>query len=177
MFKGCISLEKAPELPATTLKYGCYDSMFYGCCSLEIAPYLPALKLTNRCYHKMFYDCPSLMYIEAAFNSYDIDYYAPIQQIKNTGDKYMLNVPKLGDTIRPIGDTTNLIDITKVQILTNDSSYINLQLSEISLDRDYALSGCTYLMLGGTTNGNSFNLNKIAKFSTFAVNNTYNENG
>ena len=31
-------LTTAPELPATDLKDGCYDSMFYGCTSLTEAP-------------------------------------------------------------------------------------------------------------------------------------------
>jgi hypothetical protein len=31
MFEGCRSLTQAPELPATTLAEGCYDSMFINC--------------------------------------------------------------------------------------------------------------------------------------------------
>lgn len=35
MFRGCTSLTTAPELPATTLTSGCYDSMFEGCTNLN----------------------------------------------------------------------------------------------------------------------------------------------
>ena len=34
LFAWCTSLTSAPELPATTLAYGCYGGMFYGCTSL-----------------------------------------------------------------------------------------------------------------------------------------------
>lgn len=35
MFKGCLSLTTAPELPATTLTSGCYSEMFSGCTNLN----------------------------------------------------------------------------------------------------------------------------------------------
>jgi hypothetical protein len=35
MFYGCTSLVTAPELPATTLANGCYQSMFGGCSKLN----------------------------------------------------------------------------------------------------------------------------------------------
>ena len=35
MFEVCTSLTTAPELPATTLKGGCYSSMFRGCTKLN----------------------------------------------------------------------------------------------------------------------------------------------
>ena len=35
MFDGCISLTTAPELPATTLVYQCYNDMFQNCTSLN----------------------------------------------------------------------------------------------------------------------------------------------
>ncbi len=35
MFYGCTALTKAPELPATTLKMGCYSQMFKGCSNLK----------------------------------------------------------------------------------------------------------------------------------------------
>jgi len=42
MFRGCISLKKAPELPATELTDTCYCAMFKGCTSLVKPPKLPA---------------------------------------------------------------------------------------------------------------------------------------
>ena len=50
MFTGCSSLTKAPELPATELKEGCYLNMFNECTSLIQAPELPATVLDNSCY-------------------------------------------------------------------------------------------------------------------------------
>lgn len=49
-------------LPATSLYYGCYESMFSGCGLLVTAPKkLPATYLTERCYASMFKDCISLL--------------------------------------------------------------------------------------------------------------------
>ena len=60
LFKGCTSLTQAPELPATTLAYGCYSNMFYGCTSLTQAPALSATTLESSCYGGMFYNCTAL---------------------------------------------------------------------------------------------------------------------
>ena len=59
LFSGA-ALTTAPELPATTLAYGCYASMFQGCTSLTQAPVLPAYDLTGFCYYYMFENCTSL---------------------------------------------------------------------------------------------------------------------
>ena len=60
MFQYCVNLITAPELPATTLAQGCYNSMFYGCTSLTQAPELPATTLAQGCYGDMFYGCTGL---------------------------------------------------------------------------------------------------------------------
>ena len=60
LFKDCVQLTSAPNLPATTLFSNCYDSMFYGCTSLAQAPELPATTLAYSCYSKMFLDCGQL---------------------------------------------------------------------------------------------------------------------
>lgn len=60
MFQGCTALERAPELPATTLASYCYESMFSGCTSLTLAPALPATSLALGCYGGMFFGCSSL---------------------------------------------------------------------------------------------------------------------
>ena len=62
LFLGCTALTRAPKLPATTLKSGCYRRMFEGCTSLEEPPVLPATELTSECYHSMFKGCTSLKY-------------------------------------------------------------------------------------------------------------------
>ena len=69
MFNRCTSLVNAPELPATSLANGCYNSMFYGCTSLVNAPELPATSLANDCYNGMFYGCTSLNYVKALFTT------------------------------------------------------------------------------------------------------------
>ena len=53
LFSGT-TLTTVPELPATTLAYGCYAMMFNGCLSLTQAPELPATTLANYCYYNMF---------------------------------------------------------------------------------------------------------------------------
>ena len=63
MFRGCISLTQAPELPATTLADNCYRDMFWGCTSLTQAPALPATTLTPSCYRGMFQGCTNLTQI------------------------------------------------------------------------------------------------------------------
>lgn len=88
MFKGCINLLSAPELPATTmtgvqcykemfsgceslvnpptilpamsLQSGCYEYMFLGCKSMSVAPKLPATVMALDCYYGMFTECSSL---------------------------------------------------------------------------------------------------------------------
>ena len=60
LFRDCTTLVTPPELPATTLKYGCYIGMFYGCTSLTTAPALPATRLANYCYNGMLSNCTSL---------------------------------------------------------------------------------------------------------------------
>ena len=64
MFCGCIRLTTLPSglLPATTMKYYCYQSMFIGCRGLTTVPsdLLPAKTLAEYCYQSMFSDCKSL---------------------------------------------------------------------------------------------------------------------
>ena len=61
LFRGCVSLTRSPELPATALSPSCYSSMFKYCKGLTQAPVLPATRLANRCYDSMFSDCDSLI--------------------------------------------------------------------------------------------------------------------
>ena len=60
LFRDCIALTTAPELPATTLAEGCYSGMFYGCTALTKAPEPPATTLAENCYNRMFYGCTAL---------------------------------------------------------------------------------------------------------------------
>lgn len=48
------------ELPATTLKVGCYYKMFAECSRLSAAPALPATELEPYCYEQMFHMCSNL---------------------------------------------------------------------------------------------------------------------
>ena len=56
------SIVNAPELPAETLKEGCYHAMFGDCYSLEEAPELNAKVFEPNCYSYMFYNCTKLHY-------------------------------------------------------------------------------------------------------------------
>ena len=60
MFRGCINLTAAPELPATTLANNCYQDMFFWCMNLTTAPELPATTLAYSCCQYMFDGCTSL---------------------------------------------------------------------------------------------------------------------
>lgn len=55
-----LSLSTPPELPATTLKKGCYENMFFNCTALNKVPNLPATELKDGCYDRMFSGCTSL---------------------------------------------------------------------------------------------------------------------
>ena len=70
MFNGCSSLTQAPELPTTTLAGFCYYCMFQGCTSLTKAPELPAYDLVDNCYAYMFQGCTSLNYVSAGFDNW-----------------------------------------------------------------------------------------------------------
>lgn len=68
MFRQCSWLLSAcEELPAMTLEYQCYYYMFYQCIRMETAPILPALNLASQSYNYMFYSCSQLNYIKAMF--------------------------------------------------------------------------------------------------------------
>lgn len=47
MFKDCVSLINAPELPAIKLASNCYENMFRNCTSLTETPEFPATTLAN----------------------------------------------------------------------------------------------------------------------------------
>ena len=59
LFEGT-SITSSPELPATTLKYGCYSNMFAFCKNITVVPELPAKTLAHSCYSGMFEGCSSL---------------------------------------------------------------------------------------------------------------------
>lgn len=62
MFYNCTALTEVSELPATTLGQYCYESMFRNCSSLRTVPerMLPAQTLSVGCYYEMFLACRSL---------------------------------------------------------------------------------------------------------------------
>lgn len=69
MFNGCTYLTMAPELPATSLTYSCYNSMFSGCTSLTTAPVLPAPSVPQYGYYQMFFGCAQLNYVKCLATS------------------------------------------------------------------------------------------------------------
>lgn len=60
LFKDCVGLTNAPNLPSTTLSDSCYYTMFQGCTSLISSPELPSMLIADKCYAGMFYECSSL---------------------------------------------------------------------------------------------------------------------
>ena len=84
MFQNCQNLTTAPDLPATTLANWCYYSMFSGCTALTTAPELPAYTLVDSCYTGMFAGCSQLNYVLVGFDNwvqYATDNWLP----QNTG--------------------------------------------------------------------------------------------
>ena len=84
MFQGCTSLTQAPALPAEYLADFCYYYMFESCTSLTQAPELPAYQLVDSCYAYMFQGCTSLNYVSVGFDNWvqqATDYWLP----ENTG--------------------------------------------------------------------------------------------
>ena len=84
MFNGCLSLTQAPVLPAKTLAVFCYYSMFQGCTSLTQAPELPADDLVDNCYAYMFQGCTSLNYVSVGFDNW-VQYATEDWLPENTG--------------------------------------------------------------------------------------------
>ena len=70
LFSGA-ALTTAPELPATTLAYGCYGFMFHNCAYLTKAPELPATELADNCYYSMFSGCLNLNYVKVGFDDWN----------------------------------------------------------------------------------------------------------
>ena len=70
MFSRCSLLTQAPALPATTLADFCYYYMFENCTSLTKAPELPADTLVDNCYAYMFQGCTSLNYVSVGFGDW-----------------------------------------------------------------------------------------------------------
>ena len=70
MFQNCQNLTTAPDLPATTLANWCYYGMFYSCTALTTAPELPAYTLVDSCYAGMFAGCSQLNYVSVGFDNW-----------------------------------------------------------------------------------------------------------
>lgn len=60
LFRGCISLTKAPVLSSLVIENNSYAYMFEGCVSLGVAPDLPAYSIGSASYYSMFSGCTSL---------------------------------------------------------------------------------------------------------------------
>lgn len=66
LFEGCAGIRSAEHLILPdNVATGCYNSMFKDCINLTTAPELPATSVTyQNCYANMFYGCTSLDYIK-----------------------------------------------------------------------------------------------------------------
>ncbi|MCR5608839.1 MAG: InlB B-repeat-containing protein [Lachnospiraceae bacterium] len=79
-------------MPATTLTYYCYNGMFKGCTSLEEAPELPATTLANSCYYNMFNNCAGIKLSEIENDEYSIPYRVPASGDGITANKALSNM-------------------------------------------------------------------------------------
>ena len=71
MFRDCTYLNTIPNLPATTLAYGCYGYMFSDCTGLVETPdgwYLPAQATASSSCYAMFGGCSKLQKIAVAYS-------------------------------------------------------------------------------------------------------------
>ena len=99
MFQGCTSLTQAPVLPAEGLAEFCYYYMFENCTALTTAPELPTYQLVESCYAYMFQGCTSLNYVSVGFDNW----------MPNATDNWLNNVAATGTFVCPptlLGNTT-----------------------------------------------------------------------
>ena len=109
MFNNCTSLTKAPVLPATTLADFCYYYMFENCTALTEAPELPAYQLVDSCYAYMFQGCTSLNYVSVGFDNWyptnATDNW--LNNVASTGT-FVCNSTLLGNTPEDIRSTSTV---------------------------------------------------------------------
>ena len=91
MFNNCTSLTKAPALPAEGLAEFCYYYMFENCTALTEAPELPAYQLVDSCYAYMFQGCKSLNYVKVWLDNW----------VQQTTDNWLTTVAATGTFVCP----------------------------------------------------------------------------
>ena len=91
MFQNCSLLTQAPVLPTEYLADFCYYYMFENCTSLTEAPELPAYQLIESCYAYMFQGCTSLNYVSVGFDNW----------MQNATDSWLNNVAATGTFVCP----------------------------------------------------------------------------
>ena len=98
MFDNCSLLTQAPVLPTEYLADFCYYYMFENCTALTQAPELPAYQLVDNCYSYMFQGCTSLNYVAAGFDNW----------VQNATSDWLNSVAATGTFVCP----STLIDNT-----------------------------------------------------------------
>ena len=99
MFNNCSLLTQAPVLPTEGLAEFCYYYMFENCTALTQAPELPAYQLVDSCYAYMFQGCTSLNYVSVGFDNW----------MPSATDNWLNNVAATGTFVCPptlLGNTT-----------------------------------------------------------------------
>ena len=124
MFDGCTNLNSAPALPATTLASVCYQQMFSGCTNLKTAPKLPATTLADYCYERMFAGCTNLT---------SVTMLAPSDQITSKKDCCK-------DWLLDAGTAEN---ITRTLILKDEAAYDALEAETHYLPAIWKKGSCT----------------------------------
>lgn len=135
MFRGCNSLTRTPELPATILAQECYQYMFASCANLIEVTSLPATTLAENCYAKMFRECSNLVSVcilpatTMATSCYDSMFY---------GCTSLVNAPELPATTLAQGCYGYMFQ--NCSSLVNGPSIIPAEVS--------ALGCCGYMFAG-----------------------------
>ena len=157
LFKDCVVLTSAPELPATTLANYCYSNMFYGCTSLEKAPELKATELANNCYSYMFSNCtsltsaPELKATTLAYQCYHsmFQYCTKLSTVTMLApsDQILGNTNCCNNWLYRAGTDTNIKSCTlKVQ---DRDAYTALKSKTDYLPTDWQIGNCTVLNKDG----------------------------
>ena len=124
-------VNQATEIPCVF----CFAQLFLGCTSLTTAPELPATTLRNGCYYAMFQGCSSLNFVKVAFTEWGGTIFGKplshatmnlLKGVSSTGTficPSALNTITRGDNSLPEGWT--VVNPSVTEITTPGSAYVN----------------------------------------------------
>lgn len=158
MFSWCTYLEKAPQLPATTLTRGVYWYMFERC-AITTAPDLLAETLVAECYGNMFVNCSSLNFIKCMANSGF--------STTNCKQTWVNGVASSGTFVKDSGVTTSTWTRGTSGIPTNWQVYDNVAVVPPTITYD----GFSTITLGCETQGATiyYKLNNTGNYAAYSA--------